>query len=166
MKPILFFIIMMVVFSPGCGVFTPREITTEPAEKDSDDPFMLSALLEGTGETFSRHQWLNFFNNDCQYTNVSLTGTVYEREVLVNYLLQQHELFPDIFVTWTRTEEVIRDVDHILLSNVTYTITEPGSSDTALFSGTSDFTLVRDQASVWTIIHWRDYSVHAFFSPE
>lgn len=155
--------VLMVWYIGSCGIFTPRKITVTPSENEAGDPFMFESLLEGTGETFSVYNWQEYFYNECQYQNITLTGTVYSRDALINHLLQQHELYPDILVTWEKTEEVIREVDRIVLTNVTYSVTD---ADTVLFSGSSDFEIVRDTESLWTIRYWRDYADQPFFSPE
>jgi len=149
-----------------CGIFSPRDITTQPAVNESEDPFMFRKLLEGTSEMFSKYTWQDFFNPDCEYTNVTLSGTVNcTRETLVNHLLQLFDLYPDVTVNWQRTVDVVRDVDRIQVNQVSYTVNSSHFTDPPLYSGSSDFVLVRDASSVWRIQQWKDYSDQSFFSP-
>jgi hypothetical protein len=151
----------------ACGVFTPREIATQPAvQTETVDPFGLSRLLEGTGATFSRFAWQEFFHLNLKYTNVNIGSDEYTKEALVNHLQQQLDVSPGIMVTWEEPQSVSQEADRITLTNVVYVVTDSSASDRALFSGSSDFEIIRDaSASVWRIIIWKDLSANSFFSP-
>jgi hypothetical protein len=163
----LYFIIIITNLFVMCGVFSPREITTQPAvDNQTVDPFGFSMLLEGTGAMFSRFAWQEFFHSDLQYTNIHLGSDVYTKDALVNHLQQQIEFFPDVRVTWSEPQSFSQNADKITLSNVAYTIADSSAPDVALFSGSSDFEIVRDATvSIWHIITWKDLSDSSFFSP-
>lgn len=165
MKKMILLGIGCLIIAGSCGIFTPREISTLPAVNETNDPFLFAQLLQGTGETFSRYTWQEYFHAECRYSNVTLTGATYSRDMLINYLLQQRELFPKAVVTWQRTEEVLRDVNKLVLVNVAYTITSSDNDGSLNFTGSSDFELVRDASSAWKIVLWRDYADTSFFSP-
>lgn len=163
----LYFLPLLLTMVTGCGIFTPREITTQPLvtdQKETNDPFGFSQLLAGTVKSFSRHSWQDFFHDECEYFNLALSSTSIDRGVLISYLLQQHELYPDVVVTWERSGNEQYGPDKIVLFNVKYTVRQSNEIDSILFEGKSDFELVKDASSVWKIILWRDFTEKPFFS--
>lgn len=152
----------------SCGLFTPREITTEPADPSTpSDPFGFTMLLQGTGETFERHSWQDYFLDGFEYVNIYAAGTVYGKERIVSRLLQVLDLDSSISVVWSKPENTFRDEQTIILKNVAYTITSSVIKDSVLFTGNCDFEIVKESITrLWRIKYWKDFSQVQFFSPD
>jgi hypothetical protein len=162
---VIFFCVIL-----NCGIFTPRDSFELPVTTPVDTPdyFNFGRLLRNTEYTFTRLDWYELFHDNLEYTVIRTSSTDrFSQLELINWLLQQHDIYPAVTVTWVRNTEPDDELDTLFLNDVSYTIVDPKDPDVVLFQGDSRFKIIRGNDKIWRILKWTDSPVGTpFFAPE
>lgn len=155
----------------GCGLFSPREDFELPrGDQGVGDPFNFGFLMEGSPEYFRTEQlkplWSELFDDELVYTN-NLSSEKFNRDEVVSNLVQIYNRQRNYRVIWKKDKDFPSYTkNEIVLETVEYNVVDPDSSDTVPFSGSCNFTIVRDEKDLWRIKTWMDItSKGSFFAP-
>ena len=154
-----------VLLLSSCGLFDPRP-SESPEVSGNLDPLNFAAILNGTGEQFTRLKYEDLFIDDLSYED--LNSEKYPRNQVIQRLQQIQIQNPDILVQW---EGGIpwknTNIDTIIVSSIRYSIYVNGTHGSPPdYTGTSTFVIAKQLE--WHICQWQDVpdgSQKSFFSP-
>jgi hypothetical protein len=161
--------VLQLLLLASCGIFSPRSSET-PEVPGRVDPFNFSAIMAGTGHTFTQlslSAYENLFvDHDSVYDDYN--SGLYSKAQLISKLQTIQTQYENIQVQWGAGQIwTSADNDTVKLSGLKYYIFTDGNTNGApADSGSSNFTVVNNQD--WLICQWTDIPARqgkSFFAP-
>lgn len=168
----IIFLFGLLLFSLGCGIFTPRDEFEEPEGNTLTDPFNFSQILDltKTGNRFSSTNPREIFNEKMIYSDKNSREEFSRVEFLDN--LDRLKLNYVFTVSWSKSSDyqLKNPGDSLIISGVKYVIEyrekDMDNAETLIENGSSTFILI---GPVWKISSWIDtpdkVKAQSFFAP-